>query len=258
MRICVSRKRRLFLVFMAAVLFIIPTQIGLLMIVKDTVAFYDEKNKRMERRKMRAAIYLGKENVEVRELEMPVCGEHAVVFGCGTIGIAAAVALKHFGMSKVMLCDLSDFRLNIAKELGFSVCNMNKEVFREKAMAYFGTAPSLKGVTADIDCFIDAAGAESVLDLFMELGKIESRFVCVAVNNSLRRVDLLHMTYAQKSIIGSGGYMPEDVRDVMEIFASGKLDLESIITHEFALEQIGDAIRTAADAERAFNVTIKF
>lgn len=228
------------------------------MIVKDTVAFYDEKNKRMERRKMRAAIYLGKENVEVRELEMPVCGEHAVVFGCGTIGIAAAVALKHFGMSKVMLCDLSDFRLNIAKELGFSVCNMNKEVFREKAMAYFGTAPSLKGVTADIDCFIDAAGAESVLDLFMELGKIESRFVCVAVNNSLRRVDLLHMTYAQKSIIGSGGYMPEDVRDVMEIFASGKWDLESIITHEFALEQVGDAIRTAADAERAFNVTIKF
>lgn len=27
----------------------------------------------------------------------------------GTIGIAAAVAFQHFGMSKVMLCDYSDF-----------------------------------------------------------------------------------------------------------------------------------------------------
>lgn len=188
----------------------------------------------------------------------PQKGEHAVVFGCGTIGIAAAVALKYFGVSKVMLCDVAEFRLNIAKELGFAICNINSEKFKEKAMEYFGNAPSLKGETADIDCFVDAAGAESILELFMEVGKIESRFVSVAVNNSLRQVDLLHMTYSQKSIIGSGGYMPEDVKDVMEIMASGKWNLETIITHEFALGQIEDAIRTASNAEKAFNVTIKF
>lgn len=34
-----------------------------------------------------------------------------------------------------------------------------------KAKEYFGTAHSLKGETADIDCFIDAAGAESILEL---------------------------------------------------------------------------------------------
>lgn len=32
-----------------------------------------------------------------------IAGQSAVIFGCGTIGIAAAVAFKHFGMSKVML-----------------------------------------------------------------------------------------------------------------------------------------------------------
>lgn len=188
----------------------------------------------------------------------PKSGEHAVVFGCGTIGIAAAVALKHFGMSKVMICDVSDFRLKIAKELGFAVCNMNHANFIEEAKEYFGTAPSLKGPTADIDCFIDAAGAETILELFMEHGKIESRFVSVAVNNSIRQLDLLHMTYSQKSLIGSGGYMPEDVSDVMNIMASGKWNLESIITHEFSLDQIEEAIRTASDANRALNVTIKF
>lgn len=188
----------------------------------------------------------------------PQKGESGVVFGCGTIGLAAAVALKYFGMEKVMLCDVSDFRLNIAERLGFAVCNTEAEDFVKRAADYFGSAPSLTGMAPDIDCWIDAAGAESILESFMERGKIISRFVSVAVNNKPRQLDLLHMTYAQKSIIGSGGYFPEDVRDVMAIMASGKWDLEAIITQEFPLEQISDAIRTAADPDKAFNVTIRF
>lgn len=188
----------------------------------------------------------------------PKPGENVVVFGCGTIGLAAAVASKYFGVKKVMLCDISDFRLGIAEKIGFTVCNTEKEDFLKKATEYFGEAPSLKGMTADIDCFIDAAGAGSILDTFMDAGKIESRFVAVAVNNALRSLDLLHLTYSQKSIIGSGGYMPEDVKDVMNIMASGEWDLENIITHEFSIDRIAEAIQTAADSEHAFNVTIHF
>lgn len=188
----------------------------------------------------------------------PQKGESAAVFGCGTIGLAAAVALKYFGMDRVMLCDVSDFRLNIAEELGFAVCNTKRDTFVEKAEDYFGSAPSLTGTAPDIDCWIDAAGAESILDDFMQHGKIISRFVAVAVNNKPRRLDLLHMTYSQKSIIGSGGYFPEDVQDVMAIMASGKWNLESIITREFPLELISEAIRSAADPDKTFNVTIRF
>lgn len=175
----------------------------------------------------------------------------------GTIGIAAAVALKHFGMGKVMLCDRAAFRLKLAEWLGFAVCNPAAEDFAAKAAAYFGIAPSLSGATADIDCWLDAAGAESILEDFLRLGKIESQFVSVAVNNQPRTIDLLHMTYAQQSLIGSGGYMPEDVQDVQEILASGKWDLERIITYEFPLPELEQAIRTAGDAEHAGNVVVK-
>lgn len=186
-----------------------------------------------------------------------VKGQNAVVFGCGTIGIGAGVSLKYFGMDKVMICDNSDFRLEIAKKLGFETCNPQKENFSEKAVEYFGKARSLSGETANIDCWLDAAGAESILDDFMEFGKIESRFVMVAVNNRPRNIDLLHMTYSQKSIIGSGGYMPEDVRDVMNIMSSGQFDLEKIITHEFCLDDLAEAIKTAGDVHHAGNVVIK-
>lgn len=188
----------------------------------------------------------------------PKNGGKAVVFGCGTIGTAAAISLQYFGMEKIMLCDIADFRLNIAERMGFEICNMKKEDFVKKAKDYFGEAPSLSGLVPDIDCFIDAAGAESILDIFMKQGKIESRFVCVAVNNAIRKIDLLHLTFAQKSIIGSGGYMPEDVKDVMEIMKSGSWPIETLITHEYPLDQIEKAIMTAADPEQSFNVTIKF
>lgn len=186
-----------------------------------------------------------------------VTGQNAVVFGCGTIGIAAAVAFKHFGMDKVMICDYSDFRLNIARELGFNICNPSTESFQNKAMEYFGTAHSLTGATANIDCWLDAAGGENILTDFQHFGKIESRFVSVAVNKALRSIDLLHITYAQQSIIGSGGYMPEDVEDVQKIMCSSKWDLEKIITHQFPLENLEEAIKTASHVNSSCNVIVK-
>ena len=186
-----------------------------------------------------------------------VSGQSAVVFGCGTIGIAAAVAFKFFGMAKVMICDFSDYRLGLAEKLGFGICNPSKEDFQTKAREYFGTAACLSGQTADIDCWLDAAGADNILQNFIAQGKFESRFVSVAVNNMPRTIDLLHMTYAQQSIIGSGGYMPQDVYDVQRMMSCGKWDIEQIITHEFTLDNLETAIRTAADVNHAGNVVIR-
>lgn len=180
------------------------------------------------------------------------------IFGCGTIGIACAIALKYFGIKKIMICDISDFRLKIAKELGFETCNTQNENFIESAISYFGKAHSLTGTTANIDGFIDACGADEIFDLFMNYGKIESAFTSVAVNKSIRNLDLLHLTYSQKIIIGSGGYMPEDVFDVLKIMESGKWDIEKIITQEFTLDELEKAITTAGNPHNSLNVIIKF
>lgn len=181
-----------------------------------------------------------------------------MVFGCGTIGIAAAIALQYFGLEKVMICDLSSFRLSIAQKLGFATCNLSTDDFDKAARQYFGEAHSLNGLVPNVDCYIDASGAESILELFMQTGKIESRLVNVAVNKSLRTLDMLHLTYASQSIIGSGGYMPEDVEDVQRIMSSGRWNIEEIITQEFPLHRIGEALETASDTSKSLNVIINF
>ena len=188
----------------------------------------------------------------------PKSGENAIVFGAGTIGIAAAIGLKYFGCKEVMICDHSDFRLEKAKSLGFAICNNSREDLKKKAMEVFGIAPSRFGPTADVPIYIDAAGAEPILDLYQSMGKIESRMVVVAVRAGKRPVDVLEMTYFQHALIGSGGYTPEDVEDVIAAMMQKKWDIESIITDEFPLEKITQAIERAADVDHALNVVIRY
>lgn len=60
------------------------------------------------------------------------------------------------------------------------------------------------------------------------MGKIESRMVVVAVRAGERPVDVLEMTYSQHALIGSGGYNPEDVEDVIAVMVQKKWDIKSI------------------------------
>lgn len=188
----------------------------------------------------------------------PKQGENAIVFGAGTIGIAAAIGLKHFGCKQVMICDHSDFRLEKAEALGFATCNNGRENLKEAAMKCFGTAPSRFGPTANAPIYIDAAGAKSILEQYQAMGQIESRMVVVTVRAGMRPVDVLSMTYSQHALIGSGGYNPEDVEDVIAVMVSRKWDIGSIITDTYRLEQLPQAIERAADTEHALNVVIRY
>lgn len=188
----------------------------------------------------------------------PQLGETAVVFGAGTIGIGTAISLRDLGCSNVLVVDLSDFRLQKAAGLGFETCNSSRESLQDKAVQLFGEAPTLRGVTANVDIFIEAAGADSLIDTFQSLGKIGSRMVVVGVHSTPRPIDMAALCYSQHSIIGSGGYFPEDVKSVMEIMERGEFNIESIVTHEFPQDEIVKAIETAGDVNQALNVVIKY
>ena len=103
-----------------------------------------------------------------------------------------------------------------------------------------------------------AAGADSVMSAYEKFGKYNSRMVLVAVGTNKREIDVLGLTFGQKSITGSGGYSHEDVMDVMKIMKSKKWDIEKLITQEYHLEELSKAIEKAADVDNALNVIIKF
>lgn len=188
----------------------------------------------------------------------PQKNETAVVFGAGTIGIAAAISLKYFGCKQVVICDYSDFRLDICKQLEFEVYN-NKEDFQLNGLkSILGENRGINGSAVDCDIWIDAAGADGILSAYERFGKFNSRIVLVAVGTNKREVDILGLTFGQKSITGSGGYNPEDVYDVMNIMKSGKWDIEKLITDEYKLDDLAMAIEKATDVNNSLNVVIEF
>ena len=189
---------------------------------------------------------------------LPEKGQKAVVFGAGTIGIAAAIALKYFGCEQVVICDYSDYRLSICKELGFNVYNNKFDNELSGLMGILGKSMGLNGEAVDCDIWMDAAGADKVLDAFEKYGKYNSKMILVAVGTNRREVDILGLTFGQKSIIGSGGYTPQDVEDVLNIMKCGKWDIEKLITHEYPLDDLAIAIEQASDVNNALNVLIYF
>lgn len=86
----------------------------------------------------------------------------------------------------------------------------------------FGTAPSRFGPTANVSTYIDAAETKPILELYQSMGKIESRMVVVAVRAGKRPMDMLEMTYSQHALIGSGGYNPENVEDVLAVMVQSR------------------------------------
>ena len=66
-------------------------------------------------------------------------GEYVAVLGCGTIGIFTAQWAKIFGAKKVVVFDISDERLALAKRMGADeVVNTLKENYMEEAKAITG------------------------------------------------------------------------------------------------------------------------
>ncbi len=186
----------------------------------------------------------------------PSPGDTAVVWGAGTIGIGAALGLRHLGAARVLVADLSDFRLRKAAELGFDTVNPSREELRTAATRLFGTAPSVGGETADVDIFVEATGADALIGQFQEIGKLRSRLVVVGVHASPVPVDFAALAYSSHRIAGSGGYEPGDVRDVIAFLRDHGSQAEAIITHEFPLEDIVTALETASDPQSALNVAI--
>lgn len=188
----------------------------------------------------------------------PQEGESACVYGAGTIGLGAALALQHFGCKKVMVVDHSNYRLKIASKLDFETVNSAREDLKKKQFNFFGQGMSLQGTEPKVDIFIDAVGNSEILQNYLDSTIVDSRMVLVGVDNQIKEIDLLKMTFASQSLIGSGGYRPDDVETVFNIFKENKDNIGKMVTKVEPWENLVDAIKLASDPYRSLNVQVKY
>ena len=194
----------------------------------------------------------------VRVLQ-PQAGDHAVVFGAGIIGMTSAIMLKWYGCDKVMVVDHSEFRLENARMLGFLACNSSREDLPALAWEHFGETPGYPAMKCGARLYVDAVGVASVIDDFTSLAPPNANLALVGVHKSPVAFDLTQAAFNNWHIHGCGDAATEAmVPDILAMMRSGRFDLPALITHEFPIERIEEALEQAGRPNEAQKVCISF
>ncbi|MCB2074106.1 MAG: zinc-binding dehydrogenase [Novosphingobium sp.] len=199
---------------------------------------------------------IGTRGVKVLE---PRPGDNAVVFGAGIIGMTSAIMLKWFGCERVMVVDLSELRLENARRLGFLTCNLSSEDLKQKAFAAFGKNPGYPAEKCGARLYVDAVGVPSVLENFAMLAPRNGSISLVGVHKQPVSLDLTQVAFNNWHIHGCGDGATEALwPEILEMMRSGRFDLPSLVTHEFNVERIEEALEQASRPDEAQKVCISF
>lgn len=189
----------------------------------------------------------------------PKKGDSAIVFGAGIIGLTSAIMLQWYGCEKVMVVDLSDFRLENARNFGFVTCNPSKEDLKAKAHAEFGTQMGFLGERCAARLYVDAVGVKSVIESFTDLAPRNGELSIVGVHKEPAPLNLTAVSFNNWHIHGCGDGQTEDLLpEILEMMRAKRAELSALVTHEFKVDQINEALTLAGDAHHAQKVCISF
>ena len=163
-------------------------------------------------------------------------GRNVVVSGAGTIGNFVAQACKSRGAKKVLITDISDFRLEKAKEVGIELtCNVTKESLADAAAREFGADGFEVGM--------EVAGVESSLSsLVAAIGK-GGTLLIIGVYGDKPTVDMSVVCEHELNIKGSMMYRHEDWVQAVKWIDSGNVITEPLVSEHFAFENYPDAYK---------------
>lgn len=167
-------------------------------------------------------------------------GMNVVVSGAGTIGNLVAQSVIAAGAKRVLITDVSDCRLEIARRCGISeTLNVATTPLKDVVGEIFGDEGFQTG--------FEVAGAESSLRSLMECVEKGGTVVAVGVFAADPKVNMFHLGEHELNIVGTMMYLHEDfIRAVKGIY-DGSIVLDPLITNIFPFEKYADAYKFIDD-----------
>lgn len=161
-------------------------------------------------------------------------GKNVVVSGAGTIGNLVAQFATAKGAGKVLITDISDYRLSIARQCGIKgTLNVKDTSFEEGVISFFGEEGFQTG--------FEAAGAQSSLDALMKFVEKGGDIVILGVYSQNPVVNMFYLGEHELNIYGSMMYRHEDYEAAVEMIASGKIITTPLLTRSFPFNKYLDA-----------------
>ena len=175
-------------------------------------------------------------------------GKTAVVFGSGPIGLMIGLWLREFGGQRIIMADLREMNLRIAKDAGFEIADLsNKSISNLSGIDYaFEAAGSAKAL-------IDAVDALNGLGTLAVVGRdVKDTIIPVDIFEKLMRKEV--------QMIGCWGYDMRGEHSFMARVLEKNADiLERLITHEVEIENAVVLIGAMCEKKLEYcKVMIKF
>ncbi len=166
----------------------------------------------------------------------PLKGQKVVVLGAGPIGNLVAQAAKAVGAAQVMITDVSDFRLAIAKDCGteFTV-NTGTVDLGAAIEEHFGADRA--------DVIYDCAGNDITMGQAIRFARKGSTIILVAVYAGTAHVDLAMLNDHELDLNTTMMYTRADFTEAIQFIAEGAIRLHPLISRHFAFADFLDAYR---------------
>lgn len=167
-------------------------------------------------------------------------GQSVVVFGVGGVGLNIVQAAAMVSANPIIAIDIVDSKLEMAKRFGATHCfNSAKTVnLGEEILKIVGRAGS--------DVIIETTGIAKVIEQAYELTHPDGKTILVGVPTKGNNISIYSLPLHFKKVLkGSHGGDAEphlDIPRYIRLIYAGKFNLSGLVTHEFKLEQINEAI----------------
>ncbi|MGI5959288.1 MAG: zinc-dependent alcohol dehydrogenase [Massiliimalia sp.] len=163
-----------------------------------------------------------------------VLGKKIAVLGAGPIGNLVAQAAKGMGAQAVMITDISDLRLNKAKECGVDFCvNTREKDFGDAMIELFGPDKA--------DIIYDCAGNNITMGQAIKYARKGSTIILVAVFAGTAQIDLAVLNDHELDLNTTMMYRNEDYLDAIALVNDKKVQLTPLISKHFSFQNYLDA-----------------
>jgi len=149
------------------------------------------------------------------------------IVGGGTMGSLALLAARRLGVREILVQDLSDARLRVARQMGASAAvNVSSEEGRAEARRFAGHG---------LDLVLDASGVGAARQAAFDLCRPGGTVVLLGMGAEKSEIDFVTSIRKEHRVVMSFAYTPVDFERSLSLLINGEIDLTPW-TVEMALE----------------------
>ncbi|GAA0343201.1 L-threonine 3-dehydrogenase [Bowmanella denitrificans] len=175
-------------------------------------------------------------------LSFDLVGEDVLITGAGPIGIMAAAVARHVGARHVVITDLNDYRLELARKMGATrAVNVGKENLADVMKEL--------GMTEGFDVGLEMSGVPAAFRDMLAKMNHGGKIAMLGIPSGETAIDWNQVIF--KGLIIKGIYgreMFETWYKMASLIQSG-LDLSPIITHRFAVDDFQQGFDAMASGQ---------